>query len=112
MAATMRPAAATPRSARMSTSSSSASMAASSRRFVTKSALAPPIDAHARALPPPRPARPLVRTVVHGGCRDSDLPMSPEEIQRRVLYRDGLMLVVDKPAGQAVHPGPKGGPSL
>jgi len=38
--------------------------------------------------------------------------MSPEEMQRRVLYRDGLMLVVDKPAGQAVHPGPKGGPSL
>ena len=33
-------------------------------------------------------------------------------MQRRVLYRDGLMLVVDKPAGQAVHPGPKGGPSL
>jgi tRNA pseudouridine32 synthase / 23S rRNA pseudouridine746 synthase len=38
--------------------------------------------------------------------------MSPEEMRRRVLYRDGLMLVVDKPAGQAVHPGPKGGPSL
>jgi len=33
-------------------------------------------------------------------------------MQRRVLYRDGLMLVIDKPAGQAVHPGPKGGPSL
>ncbi len=30
----------------------------------------------------------------------------------RVLYRDGLMLVIDKPAGQAVHPGPKGGPSF
>src|SRR5262245_56382655 len=38
--------------------------------------------------------------------------MSPEEMQRRVLYRDGLMLVIDKPAGQAVHPGPKGGPSF
>jgi tRNA pseudouridine32 synthase/23S rRNA pseudouridine746 synthase len=38
--------------------------------------------------------------------------MSPEEMQARVLYRDGLMLVIDKPAGQAVHPGPKGGPSL
>src|SRR5215470_12235295 len=38
--------------------------------------------------------------------------MSPEEIQARVLYRDGLMLVIDKPAGQAVHPGPKGGPSF
>jgi tRNA pseudouridine32 synthase/23S rRNA pseudouridine746 synthase len=35
-----------------------------------------------------------------------------QEILRRVLYRDGLMLVIDKPAGLAVHPGPKGGPSL
>jgi tRNA pseudouridine32 synthase/23S rRNA pseudouridine746 synthase len=38
--------------------------------------------------------------------------MSPEEIQARVLYRDGLMLVIDKPAGLAVHKGPKGGISL
>jgi tRNA pseudouridine32 synthase / 23S rRNA pseudouridine746 synthase len=38
--------------------------------------------------------------------------MSPEEMLARVLYRDGLMLVIDKPAGEAVHPGPKGGPSL
>jgi tRNA pseudouridine32 synthase/23S rRNA pseudouridine746 synthase len=30
----------------------------------------------------------------------------------RVLYRDGLMLVIDKPAGMAVHRGPKGGASL
>ena len=30
----------------------------------------------------------------------------------RVLYRDGLILVVDKPAGIAVHPGPGGGPDL
>jgi tRNA pseudouridine32 synthase/23S rRNA pseudouridine746 synthase len=30
----------------------------------------------------------------------------------RVLYRDGLMLVVDKPAGLPVHRGPKGGASL
>lgn len=30
----------------------------------------------------------------------------------RVLYRDGLMLVIDKPAGIAVHPGPGGGPDL
>ena len=30
----------------------------------------------------------------------------------RVLYRDGLMLVIDKPAGLAVHRGPKGGESL
>jgi tRNA pseudouridine32 synthase / 23S rRNA pseudouridine746 synthase len=30
----------------------------------------------------------------------------------RVLYRDGLMLVVDKPAGVPVHRGPKGGGAL
>jgi tRNA pseudouridine32 synthase/23S rRNA pseudouridine746 synthase/23S rRNA pseudouridine1911/1915/1917 synthase len=30
----------------------------------------------------------------------------------RVLYRDGLILVLDKPAGIAVHPGPGGGPDL
>lgn len=30
----------------------------------------------------------------------------------RVLYRDGLMLVIDKPAGIAVHQGPGGGPDL
>jgi len=30
----------------------------------------------------------------------------------RVLYRDGLMLIVDKPAGLPVHRGPKGGVSL
>src|SRR2546430_1217270 len=38
--------------------------------------------------------------------------MTPEEMQGRVLYRDALMLVVDKPAGFAVHRGPKGGASL
>ncbi len=30
----------------------------------------------------------------------------------RLLYRDGLMLVIDKPAGVPVHRGPKGGSSL
>ncbi len=30
----------------------------------------------------------------------------------RLLYRDGMMLVVDKPAGLSVHRGPKGGSSL
>jgi tRNA pseudouridine32 synthase/23S rRNA pseudouridine746 synthase len=38
--------------------------------------------------------------------------MTPEEMERRVLFRDGLMLVFDKPAGFPVHRGPKGGPSL
>lgn len=30
----------------------------------------------------------------------------------RLLYRDGMMLVVDKPAGLSVHRGPKGGHSF
>jgi len=34
------------------------------------------------------------------------------EMLARVLYRDGLMLIIDKPAGLSVHRGPKGGPSL
>lgn len=38
--------------------------------------------------------------------------MTPEELQARLLYRDGLMLVLDKPAGIAVHKGPKGGDNL
>src|SRR5262245_45212917 len=38
--------------------------------------------------------------------------MIAEEIVARVLYRDALMLVIDKPAGFAVHKGPKGGESL
>jgi len=47
------------------------------------------------------PRRPLTR-----------LTMTPEEIQARLLYRDGLMLVLDKPAGLAVHAGPGGGDNL
>ncbi|WP_420405242.1 RluA family pseudouridine synthase [Nisaea sp.] len=38
--------------------------------------------------------------------------MTPEEIQGRVLHRDGLILVVDKPAGLPVHAGPGGGDNL
>lgn len=34
--------------------------------------------------------------------------MTPEEVQARLLYRDGLMLIVDKPPGLPVHRGPKG----
>ncbi|MGJ4940826.1 RluA family pseudouridine synthase [Bradyrhizobium sp. HKCCYLS1011] len=35
-----------------------------------------------------------------------------DEMLARVLHRDGLMLVIDKPAGIPVHKGPKGGPNL
>jgi tRNA pseudouridine32 synthase / 23S rRNA pseudouridine746 synthase len=38
--------------------------------------------------------------------------MNAEEIVSKVLYRDALMLVIDKPAGLPVHPGPKGGETL
>jgi tRNA pseudouridine32 synthase/23S rRNA pseudouridine746 synthase len=38
--------------------------------------------------------------------------MTGEELAARLLYRDGLMLVIDKPAGIAVHRGPKGGENL
>lgn len=38
--------------------------------------------------------------------------MTPDDLLSRLLYRDGLMLVVDKPAGLPVHRGPKGGDNL
>jgi tRNA pseudouridine32 synthase/23S rRNA pseudouridine746 synthase len=38
--------------------------------------------------------------------------VSPDEMLARVLHRDGLMLIIDKPPGLSVHRGPKGGPSL
>ena len=38
--------------------------------------------------------------------------MTEEEFLSRLLYRDALMLVIDKPAGLPVHPGPKGGTTL
>jgi tRNA pseudouridine32 synthase/23S rRNA pseudouridine746 synthase len=39
-------------------------------------------------------------------------PISADDMLARVLHRDGLMLVIDKPAGMPVHRGPKGGASL
>jgi RluA family pseudouridine synthase len=38
--------------------------------------------------------------------------MTPEELQARILFRDGLMIVIDKPAGLAVHAGPGRGDNL
>ncbi|WP_051284601.1 RluA family pseudouridine synthase [Nisaea denitrificans] len=38
--------------------------------------------------------------------------MTPEEIRDRVLHRDGLILVIDKPAGLPVHEGPGSGDNL
>ena len=39
-------------------------------------------------------------------------PLTAEQIQARVLHRDGLILVIDKPAGLAVHAGPSKAPHL
>ena len=70
------------------------------------------LEAAAQPLPPAR----LFRTVVHAGpviaVSPMDAKMTPEEMVARLLYRDGLMLIIDKPAGFAVHKGPKGGESL
>jgi tRNA pseudouridine32 synthase/23S rRNA pseudouridine746 synthase len=38
--------------------------------------------------------------------------MIEADLATRLLYRDALMLVLDKPAGIAVHKGPKGGDNL
>jgi RluA family pseudouridine synthase len=38
--------------------------------------------------------------------------MTPQDLQARILYRDGGILVIDKPAGLAVHPGPSTAESL
>jgi tRNA pseudouridine32 synthase/23S rRNA pseudouridine746 synthase len=40
------------------------------------------------------------------------MPMTEGELNARLLYRDALMLVIDKPAGIPVHRGPKGGENL
>jgi tRNA pseudouridine32 synthase/23S rRNA pseudouridine746 synthase len=40
---------------------------------------------------------------------ESSAAISEAEINARLLYRDALILVLDKPAGIAVHKGPKGG---
>src|SRR5690348_15583057 len=122
----MRAATSTPRSARISNSSSSSIVAASSLRFDTRSVIALPIEAEVRLSPPERRCHQLCLGVsfIVGG--DSGFGMdvkapeksfdpkaaTEEEILARVLYRDGLMLVIDKPAGLSVHRGPKGGPSL
>ena len=39
-------------------------------------------------------------------------PTRPANLLDRVLYRDGLVIVIDKPAGIPVHAGPRGGANL
>lgn len=43
---------------------------------------------------------------------DAPPPLTSQDIENRVLYRDALMLVLDKPPGIPVHAGPNGGASL
>lgn len=38
--------------------------------------------------------------------------VTADDLLDRLLYRDGLMLIIDKPAGLPVHAGPGGGPNL
>ena len=46
------------------------------------------------------------------GGRHSDPSMTPDELLSRLLFRDGLVLIIDKPAGIPVHAGPGGGDNL
>lgn len=46
------------------------------------------------------------------GLLDRRLRMTPEDLIASLLYRDALMLVLNKPAGLPVHRGPKGGENL
>jgi tRNA pseudouridine32 synthase/23S rRNA pseudouridine746 synthase len=64
-----------------------------------------------RAARGPGMTRKCVLTLALVG-REKSFGMTPDEMVARLLYRDGLMLVIDKPAGFAVHKGPKGGESL
>ncbi|MDO8974736.1 RluA family pseudouridine synthase [Reyranella sp.] len=57
-----------------------------------------------------RPLRP--RTAERRPPPKRPPPLTAEQIQARVLHRDGLILVIDKPAGLAVHAGPSGAPNL
>src|ERR1700755_3496716 len=112
----MRAATSVPRSARKSTSSMSSSMARSSLRLVTRSATAVPSEEEVRFSPLESRRHQLnfgVSAVVSfmGGVlavpgykrkscpKDlhlNDVPeLTAEEIQARVLHRDGLMLVID-----------------
>jgi tRNA pseudouridine32 synthase/23S rRNA pseudouridine746 synthase len=57
-----------------------------------------------------QPFPPLLRSRPAAG--DPAPRAEPVDLESRLLYRDGLVLVIDKPAGLPVHAGPKGGPNL
>jgi RluA family pseudouridine synthase len=47
-----------------------------------------------------------------GGIKGENARGAGVQLEARVLYRDALMLIIDKPAGIAVHGGPRGGANL
>ena len=58
-------------------------------------------------------ARPVGRASRSASRRSSTRPpLSADEMLARLLYRDALILIIDKPAGLPVHAGPSGGPNL
>src|SRR5215475_6947889 len=119
MMVAIRAATSTPRSARISVSSISTIRSGESGPRMTRSEIAWPSAPEVRL-------RPLVRRLHQEpdfwvlsfiswaviAVSSMNAKLNPEEMVARLLYRDGLMLVIDKPAGIAVHRGPKGGESL
>src|SRR5262245_12733496 len=127
MVVAMRAATSTPRSARMSVSSISTIRSGERGPRMTRSEIAWPSAPEVRLSPPVRRFHQepffwvlsfmlsfmlsfISRAVIAVSSMNAKL--DPEEMVARLLYRDGLMLVIDKPAGIAVHRGPKGGESL
>src|SRR5262245_26558321 len=113
----MRVATSTPRSARIRVSSISTIRSGESGPRITRSEIAAPMEPEVRLSPPVRRCHQdfgplgvvlsfMVRAVI--AVSSMDAKITPEEMVARLLYRDGLMLVIDKPAGIAVHRGPKG----
>src|SRR5450756_1732265 len=102
-----------PRSARINSPSNSSTAAASSLLFDSLTR-APPSEGDVRLSPSLRRFHQFSACVLSiivrpWRARDSrfgkswTVTMTPEEMLARLLYRDGLMLVIDKPAGFAVH---------
>src|SRR5688500_7924818 len=116
----MRAATSTPRSARMSCSSISSMRSGDSGPRMTMSEIAAPRLVDVRLSPPESRCHQvpwlclLVSLMLPAVIAVSPMnaKKTPDEIVARLLYRDGLMLIIDKPAGYAVHKGPKGGASL
>jgi tRNA pseudouridine32 synthase / 23S rRNA pseudouridine746 synthase len=53
-----------------------------------------------------------LKDTLEGTVKENRPSFASSDLLARVLHRDGLMLIIDKPAGLPVHRGPKGGASL